>query len=166
MYLKSKSVKIWIWTFGFIRINFGFNRQLFQSGLNLNRIYERSLKRSLEIVLNVQLAYFLSFAAKKVTFIGATAGDEMCNLYMMYFFPPGKAADYLGCAGVQAGNEITEGKFICFDGKFKKVLNPPFPSISFSFRFLSHLRNVSRWNWWLFTVLLWSNKVWSLVRMF
>ena len=49
---------------------------------------------------------------KKVTFIGATAGDEMCNLYMMYFFPPGKAADYLGCGGVQAGNEITEGKFV------------------------------------------------------
>ena len=91
--------------------------------------------------------FFLSFTAKKVTFIGATAGDEMCNLYMMYFFPPGKAADYLGCAGVQAGNEITEGKFICFDGKFKKIPHLPFPSISFSFRFLSHLRNVSRWNW-------------------
>ena len=145
MYLKLKSVKILIWTFGFIRFHFGFNRQLFQSGLNLNRIYESSLKRSLEIVLKRAVSlFFLSFTAKKVTFIGATAGDEMCNLYMMYFFPPGKAADYLGCAGVQAGNEITEGKFICFDGKFKKIPHLPFPSISFSFRFLSHLRNVSR----------------------
>ena len=45
----------------------------------------------------------------QVTFIGATAGDEMCNLYLMYFFPPGKAPDFLGCGGEQAGHEITEG---------------------------------------------------------
>ena len=66
----------------------------------------------MQIALKPTSSLFTYPWMKKVTFIGATAGDEMCNLYMMYFFPPGKAADYLGCGGVQAGNEITEGKFL------------------------------------------------------
>jgi hypothetical protein len=45
----------------------------------------------------------------KITRIGSTAGDEMCNLYLMYFFPPGKASSFISCGGEQAGHEITEG---------------------------------------------------------
>ena len=45
----------------------------------------------------------------ETTYIGATSGDEMCNLYYMFFFPPGKSSDFLACSGEQAGHEITEG---------------------------------------------------------
>jgi len=43
------------------------------------------------------------------THIGATSGDEMCNLYMMFFVEPGTAGDFLVCSGQQAGNAITRG---------------------------------------------------------
>jgi len=44
------------------------------------------------------------------THIGGTAGDEMCNLYIMYFTEVSKSpGDYLTCAGEQAGHYITRG---------------------------------------------------------
>ena len=43
------------------------------------------------------------------TNIGATAGDEMCNLYIMFFSEPGKVADFLGCTNEQEGEDITRG---------------------------------------------------------
>jgi len=41
--------------------------------------------------------------------IGSSAGDEMCNLYIMFFTEPGKVADYLMCSGEMAGESITRG---------------------------------------------------------
>ena len=43
------------------------------------------------------------------TNIGATAGDEMCNLYIMFFSEPGKVSDFLGCTNEQEGEGITRG---------------------------------------------------------
>jgi len=43
------------------------------------------------------------------TNIGSTAGDEMCNLYIMFFTEPGKVQDYLVCANEQEGSAITRG---------------------------------------------------------
>ena len=43
------------------------------------------------------------------TNIGATAGDEMCNLYIMFFSEPGKVNDFLGCTNEQEGEGITRG---------------------------------------------------------
>jgi len=44
------------------------------------------------------------------THIGGTAGDEMCNLYIMYFTEVSKSpGDYLTCGGEQAGHYITRG---------------------------------------------------------
>merc|ERR1719370_2380559 len=44
------------------------------------------------------------------THIGGTAGDEMCNLYIMYFTEVSKSpGDYLTCAGEMAGHYITRG---------------------------------------------------------
>ena len=40
----------------------------------------------------------------QITYIGSTAGDEMCNLYLMYFFPPGKASDFTSCGGQMGGS--------------------------------------------------------------
>merc|ERR1719220_2604145 len=44
------------------------------------------------------------------THIGGTAGDEMCNLYIMYFTEVSKSpGDYLTCANEMAGHYITRG---------------------------------------------------------
>jgi len=43
------------------------------------------------------------------TNIGSTAGDEMCNLYIMFFTESGKVADFLMCANEQEGSAITRG---------------------------------------------------------
>jgi len=46
------------------------------------------------------------------TFIGSTANDEMCNLYMMFFTEPGTSGDYLTCGNEMAGSRgkaITRG---------------------------------------------------------
>ena len=43
------------------------------------------------------------------TRIGSTAGDEMCNLYIMFFTEPGQVSDYLGCNNEQEGSDITRG---------------------------------------------------------
>ena len=41
--------------------------------------------------------------------IGARSGDEMCNLYIMFFTEPGKVSDSLGCSGEQEGGDISRG---------------------------------------------------------
>ena len=38
------------------------------------------------------------------TRIGARSGDEMCNLYMMFFVEPGTAGDFLVCSGEQVND--------------------------------------------------------------
>ena len=38
------------------------------------------------------------------TRIGARSGDEMCNLYMMFFVEPGTASDFLVCSGEQVND--------------------------------------------------------------
>ena len=43
------------------------------------------------------------------TNIGSTAGDEMCNLYIMFFTRPGLVSDYLMCFDEQAGEGISRG---------------------------------------------------------
>ena len=43
------------------------------------------------------------------TRIGSTAGDEMCNLYIMFFTEPGRVADYLMCFDEQEGEAVTRG---------------------------------------------------------
>ena len=50
-----------------------------------------------------------STGVNHVTNIGSTAGDEMCNLYIMFFTEPGKVGDYLMCANEQEGPAITRG---------------------------------------------------------
>jgi len=50
-----------------------------------------------------------STGVSHATNIGATAGDEMCNLYIMFYTEPGKVADYLMCANEQEGAAITRG---------------------------------------------------------
>lgn len=50
-----------------------------------------------------------STGVNHATNIGSTAGDEMCNLYIMFFTEPGKVGDYLMCANEQEGPAITRG---------------------------------------------------------
>ena len=41
--------------------------------------------------------------------IGSSAGDEMCNLYIMFFTKPGQVGDFLTCGNEQEGDGITRG---------------------------------------------------------
>jgi len=43
------------------------------------------------------------------TRIGATGGDEMCNLYLMFYTEPPVEQDFIVCVGEQAGRSISEG---------------------------------------------------------
>ena len=50
-----------------------------------------------------------STGVNHATNIGSTAGDEMCNLYIMYYTKPGEVADYLKCSNEQEGAAISRG---------------------------------------------------------
>ena len=50
-----------------------------------------------------------STGVNHATNIGSTAGDEMCNLYIMFFAEPGKVSDYLSCVNEMEGESITRG---------------------------------------------------------
>jgi len=50
-----------------------------------------------------------STGVNHATNIGSTAGDEMCNLYIMYYTKPGEVADYLMCRNEQEGAAISRG---------------------------------------------------------
>merc|ERR1719427_748148 len=50
-----------------------------------------------------------STGVNHATKIGSTAGDEMCNLYIMYYTKPGEVADYLKCKNEEEGAAISRG---------------------------------------------------------
>ena len=50
-----------------------------------------------------------STGVSHVTNIGSSAGDEMCNLYIMFFTRPGLVSSYLMCFDEQEGSAITRG---------------------------------------------------------
>ena len=50
-----------------------------------------------------------STGVNHMTNIGSTAGDEMCNLYIMFFTRPGLVSNYLMCFDEQEGESISRG---------------------------------------------------------